>query len=62
MSNVDAEALQRIDEEILRSPGPRVIADETAGRVAQRAELDAQHIILAPPATQRLGDQQLIVA
>ena len=61
VDHVDAEALQRIGEEILRSLRPRVIADETRGRIAQRAELDAQHITLARPALERFADEQLIV-
>ena len=53
---VDAEALQRIGQEILHRRRPRVDADQRPGGIAQRAELDAddeavaRHALAAPRA------------
>src|SRR5471030_2158406 len=58
----DAEALQRIGGEVFHRGRAVVDAAEAAGRVAQRAELDADLRGVAVAAHQRLAQQQFVVA
>ena len=58
---IRAEPLQRIRERRLHRRGPRVEAEEVTARIALRAELHLDERALAPPAFQRLAQQQLVV-
>jgi hypothetical protein len=59
---IQAEALQRVSEEVLHGFGPVVITDEGAGRISQRAELETDNRLVAPSASERPAEQALIVA
>ena len=60
---VDAEPLQRVGCEGLHRGRPGVEADPAGGRIAQRAELDADDRLVAMVAVgKRLADQHLVVA
>ncbi len=59
---VDAEALQRIAEEISHRCWTAVIAEPVPRRVSQRAELDGDLDVVAALAGERLADQHFIVA
>ncbi len=59
---IDAEALQRVGDEILHRGGAAVVARPTPFGVAQRAEFDADQQVVAVAALQRFADQHLVVA
>ena len=59
---VDAEAAERIGEEVLHRERPRIVARPVPGRIAQRAELDADDDAVAVAPGKRLADQHLVVA
>ncbi len=59
---VAAEAAERVGEEVRDRGGPAIASAPAAVRAAERAELDADHDVLASAAAERIADEQLVVA
>ena len=59
---VGAEPAQRVGEKVLHRRRPAVVADEHAGRIAQRAEFHRNDHAVARHAFERAADQHLVVA
>ena len=62
VDRLDPQPLQRVGEEILDRRGSAVEAGPAARGIAQRVELDAEHIAVARDALERLADQHFVVA
>ena len=58
---IDVEAAERVSEEVLYRERPGIITGPVSGRVAQRAELDADNDAVAVSPGKRFADQHLIV-